>query len=396
VINAAKADIENVFIYIADAVRWDSLPDSISDRGQTIKTVAASIHTPTSFSSIVSGLYPPQHNVRQFGDQLNPKTSTIFTLDSVNPYFSNTINEKFNNNPKSKSILNDALQTEETDPSSLRQTESPFVFIERGPGGHAPYGEYDGNAWEYYRDRAGASETTYRCEYDESIKIDAEYFKSRLRTLNEMNVLDNTLVIYTSDHGEMLGEKGCLGHNSPIHPSLVYVPTVLIHPSISHTEPDGILHHVDLFPTICSLLNLDVPKTPGRDLTNRCLSERGACFYRKKLSPDLPMISGELSFDSLWDSSGGYVYNKSNTISNIIILIGKLIKSAKREYMRQHIQEVASLYLSRRRVYGNPDITESDCKSYLENIHNLPKSNVLQSPIGDQAQERLEELGYLR
>ncbi|RLM97578.1 sulfatase-like hydrolase/transferase [Haloarcula sp. Atlit-7R] len=394
-INVPEANIENIFLYVADAVRWDSLAEPISDRGQTIKTVAASIHTPTSFSSIVSGLYPPQHNVRQFGDELDPALPTIFTKRNINTRFANTINEEFNENPKSESILNKTLQTEEADPGSLSHVEPPFIFVERGPGGHAPYGEYDGNAWEYYRDRVGVSETRYRREYKRSIKRDAKYFTSQLELLDDRNLLENTLVIYTSDHGELLGEKGCLGHNSPIHPSLVYVPTVLIHPSINCSTLSGIIRHVDLFPTICNLSGLNDPKTPGRDLTNESLPDQGACFYRKSLLPDVPLLSGELSFESLWDSSGGYVFSRTGSMNNALILAGKLLKSAKREYMRRHIREVASLYLSRRQMYGNPKMAESECKSFFDHVYDLPKSDVVRSSLENGAEERLQELGYL-
>lgn len=394
-IDVSGLDIENVFLYIADAVRWDSLPDSVSDRGQTAKTVAASIHTPTSFSSIVSGLYPPQHNVRQFGDELDPALPTIFSLKNISSRFANTINEKFNSNPKSESILDNTLQTEETGPESLSHVESPFIFVERGPGGHAPYGEYDGNAWEYYRERVGASEERYRREYNKSVKRDAEYFSSRLDLLDKRDLLEDTLVIYTSDHGELLGEMGCLGHNTPIHPSLVYVPTVFIGPSINSTTLDGIIRHIDLFPTICNLLDLNDSKTPGRDLTSESFPEQGACFYRKSLVPNVPLLDGELSFESLWDSNGGHVFNRTGRVNNALILAGKLLKSAKREYMRRHIREVASLYLARHHMYGNPSITESECESYFEGIYDLPKSDTVRSSLQDGAEERLQELGYL-
>ena len=89
-------DVENVYLYIADAVRWDALPEQIAKRGKTVKTVASGIHTPTSFSSIVTGLHPPQHEVRQFGDVIHREVPTLFKFDNVQSRFANTINEEFN------------------------------------------------------------------------------------------------------------------------------------------------------------------------------------------------------------------------------------------------------------------------------------------------------------
>jgi len=394
-IDISEADFDNVFLYVADAVRWDSLPESVSARGQTVKTIASSIHTPTSFSSIVSGLYPPQHAVRQFGDKLDPDLLSLFSIDGVNAVFTNTINEEFNENPHSESILDRTLGTKQVAPKALEGINPPFIFVERGPGGHAPYGGYDGNAWEYFRDRRGSPQDQYHEEYKQSVEHDATYFSSRLNLLDDRDVLDNTLVIYTSDHGELLGDNGILGHNSPIHPSLVYVPTVFIHPSFNDSTASGLLRHVDLFPTLCSLFGTDAPSVPGQNLTTDSLSGRGACFYTKSFQFNAPLISGELSFESLWDSDGGYVFTTTGTANNAVILTGKLMKSAKREFMRRHLREVALTYLSRRRMYGEPGFSISECRRHLKQIHNLPKRDRVRSSIDDEAEQRLRELGYM-
>lgn len=390
-------DVSNVFLYVGDAVRWDALPDSVAKRGCTVKTVAASIHTPTSFSSIVTGLYPPQHGVNQFGDRLHQDVPTLFSLDDINSVFANTINERFNDNPDSESILDKTLDTTESPPGTLQDVEPPFVFVERGPGGHAPYGDYPGNGWEYFRDRKAAPESTFRKEYHESVERDREYFESRVAQLEDRGLLDDTLVIYTSDHGELLGEGGCLGHNAPIHPKLAYVPTVFIHPSLDEQmHADGLLRHVDLFPTIAALLGEDPSSVPGRDLTNSPPASRGACFYRKSLVSGPPVISGEMAYESVWDADGGYVYSLTGRLNRSVILAGKLLKSAKREYMRRHLGRVFRFYISESRKYGTPRFTEEDSRSYLREIYNMPKTDVISSSLDDHAEERLQELGYIK
>lgn len=52
--------IENVCVFMADAHRWDHLPDAVAERGPTYKTVAASLTTHTSLLSMLSGLW--SHN----------------------------------------------------------------------------------------------------------------------------------------------------------------------------------------------------------------------------------------------------------------------------------------------------------------------------------------------
>ena len=47
-------DVENVFVYVGDAVRWDYHSERIAERGPTYQTIAASIHSPTSFASLIT------------------------------------------------------------------------------------------------------------------------------------------------------------------------------------------------------------------------------------------------------------------------------------------------------------------------------------------------------
>jgi hypothetical protein len=176
----SNLNVSNVFLYVGDAVRWDALPDSVAKRGCAIKTVAAGIHTPTSFSSIVTGLHPPQHGVNQFGDKLHQDVPSLFSLENTSSVFANTINERFSDNPKSESILGETLNPTESTPDAFQDVEPPFVFVERGPGGHAPYGNYSGNGWEYFRERKAAPESKFREEYHETVDRDRQYFNSRL------------------------------------------------------------------------------------------------------------------------------------------------------------------------------------------------------------------------
>jgi hypothetical protein len=387
-------DVSNVFLYVADAVRSDFLPPEIEKRGIRLETIAASIHTPTSFSTLVTGLHPSQHGIHQFGDSLDSKTPSLFTLEGTNTAFSNTINEKFNENPDSESILHRTLCTDETHPDHLGEIEPPFVFVERGPGGHAPYGDFTGNGWEYYRDRKAAPVSTYREEYGVSVQDDIEHFLNQLARLEERDLLDDTLIIYTSDHGELLGEGGSLGHNSPIRPELAYVPTVIIHPALDPRRiGEGVLRHIDFYPTICRLLDEEATKTPGIDFLNNPLKPRGTCFYSKSLPTGVPGLTTELAFGSLWDAEGGYVFPSCSVKDRFVTLVGKLLKSAKREFMRAHLREVAEFYLNGTRTYGNPGFTERAALDEVDYIASLESVSAVSKR--EVNEEQLRNLGYL-
>ncbi len=90
--------------------------------------------------------------------------------------------------------------------------------------------------------------------------------------LGEMEALEllDCRIIYTSDHGEMLGNQGLFG-KSCVFEGALKVPLILSGPDIvPGTSSDALVSHVDLFPTLLDSLNLTVQ--PGdADLQGRSL-----------------------------------------------------------------------------------------------------------------------------
>ncbi len=88
-----------------------------------------------------------------------------------------------------------------------------------------------------------------------------------LNKLDELGIAENTLVIFTSDHGEMLGahgmrEKNVFLEESARIPLLVSLPGS-IQPA---TTVDGYVSLVDLFPTILDYLNVPEKESDGKSL----------------------------------------------------------------------------------------------------------------------------------
>jgi arylsulfatase A-like enzyme len=80
--------------------------------------------------------------------------------------------------------------------------------------------------------------------------------------LKESGLLDNTLVVITADHGEMLGEDGGpVGHGWAITPELANVPLIIMDPGHpGYHLNDTIGSQVDLLPTILDSLGIPVPQ----------------------------------------------------------------------------------------------------------------------------------------
>lgn len=78
--------------------------------------------------------------------------------------------------------------------------------------------------------------------------------------LQRAGALENTIIIYTSDHGEMLGRHG-MWAKSVYYEESVRVPLLISGPGISpgYHKTDVPVSLIDLFPTTCSLCGLPVP-----------------------------------------------------------------------------------------------------------------------------------------
>jgi len=72
---------------------------------------------------------------------------------------------------------------------------------------------------------------------------------------------DRTAVVLTSDHGESLGEHGEMTHSYFAYNSTIHVPLIIAGPSIPAARTATNVSHVDIFPTVCRIL--DIPAPPG-------------------------------------------------------------------------------------------------------------------------------------
>lgn len=122
------------------------------------------------------------------------------------------------------------------------------------------------------------------------VELDAA-FTELMAALDERGVLDDTIVVLTSDHGESLGEHGLFEHRYGVWQTLVGVPLLVRYPSRMTpgrvTEP---VSTASIYPTILDLAGLHPPR--GRPLPRSLVrSPRGPVFtqltdpFASKLGP---------------------------------------------------------------------------------------------------------------
>jgi len=80
-------------------------------------------------------------------------------------------------------------------------------------------------------------------------------------------LLEDTVIIFTSDHGELLGDHGHILKGPFYYQSLLNIPLIIRYPGAQPTVNRELVGHVDLVPTVLDCLGLKVPAyLPGHSL----------------------------------------------------------------------------------------------------------------------------------
>ncbi len=141
---------------------------------------------------------------------------------------------------------------------------------------------YDENAIPRYQVIGGHRETDFYIQrYHAEIRYVDDCLKLLLDKLNEWNILDHSMIILTSDHGESMGEHHkWFQHGSSLYYAQTRVPLVIVYPGIKPCRVRGIVESVDLAPTILEYLGMELPA-----------EMEGMSFLARTRDPDQPAKS---------------------------------------------------------------------------------------------------------
>jgi len=391
-----KDTIENIVLFVGDAVRYQSVGERLFDYGPTFKTVAASLHTPASFASMLTGLNVPEHGVVGFSNVLPDDIVSLVDIDDWNTYFS-----------AKEGTMHEDMHRIFQMPESvyLEEAEEPFIWVVRDPGGHAPYDGYNPDTYDQisetgpeYLNRVAGDNEQIRRDYESAVGTSLDRFEEAIRCVRERGIEDETLLIYTSDHGELLGEYGMLGHNHVACPELVYVPTTFVHPSLDSGEREPALRHIDLFPTLTEILDTD--EVDSKQMSGEPIWDNSdnigynhfeMVFYNSAL---LNNIATEVR--SCWDGNGGHVFVESSYKDAFLVYLGILAKSYKGKQIRKDRAFVEALkqFTPGHMTYGVPSFDRTTAEEYIEDLGTRSRA-VETTDLDEETKERLDDLGYI-
>ncbi|MGB2845222.1 MAG: sulfatase-like hydrolase/transferase [Candidatus Aminicenantaceae bacterium] len=77
--------------------------------------------------------------------------------------------------------------------------------------------------------------------------------------MRENDFFDKTLIIFSGDHGESLGQHGEQTHGYFAYNSSIWVPMIVSIPGIKPGRVHQQVGHIDIFPTVCDVLAIEKP-----------------------------------------------------------------------------------------------------------------------------------------
>jgi len=92
--------------------------------------------------------------------------------------------------------------------------------------------------------------------YDESIRRTDEALNALLLDIEHAGLMDNSIIVITADHGELLGEHDIVGHGSTMYYPEIHIPLIIRMPGVSSRTITALTQYIDLFPTLTDLTGI--------------------------------------------------------------------------------------------------------------------------------------------
>ncbi|MFP8879839.1 MAG: sulfatase [Myxococcota bacterium] len=309
--NQQTVGIRNAVFIVVDTLRRDHLGaygyardtspsiDALAAEGVRFdRAYATSGWTIPSVTSMLTGLYPSGHGVVRPRTALSAEIPTLAGILRERGFatagvVSHVVIGKRWGLSRGFDWFDERNAKGEKGTSTEGVTDSAISMLERLSAGDAPFflfvhyfdphytyqrhEEFDFAAAEAGRLRGGEEIASLRALgtdmtqeervfvrdlYDGEIRHTDAGIGRLLDRLKSLDHYDDTLILFTADHGEEFLERGWLGHTRTLYDELVRVPLILRLPQpATRAEIDELVSLTMLAPTIMELLGLEIPES---------------------------------------------------------------------------------------------------------------------------------------
>jgi arylsulfatase A-like enzyme len=167
-------------------------------------------------------------------------------------------------------------QSEDASRYIMEQSKNPdpfMLFISMGPP-HDPYQSAPEKYRKMYESRNIEINKNVPSEFHDKVLKDLKGYYSHItaiddcigkiwQTLKDAGIEDNTMIVFTSDHGDLLGAHGGWNKQQPYEES-IRVPFLIHYPAVFGYEGKTsavLLNSPDIMPTLLGLSNIKVPRS---------------------------------------------------------------------------------------------------------------------------------------
>ncbi|MBD3306851.1 sulfatase-like hydrolase/transferase [candidate division KSB3 bacterium] len=166
--------------------------------------------------------------------------------------------------------------------------------VPRGDMGSVPPDDYD-------------ARLVKACYYAMVELID-DQFGRIIDALRATNQLENTIIIFTSDHGELLGDHGLIYKGCRFFESLVHVPLIMSWQAkgLKGVRSDALVELVDLAPTLLEAAGLEIPYyMQGKSLLPLLTGEQDLSYHKPHVISE---YHGAIGGAQMPDQTHGIMY----------------------------------------------------------------------------------------
>jgi arylsulfatase A-like enzyme len=267
---------------------------------------AAHTNTAPSHASMLTGVYPGTHGIRQNGMKLLSTVPTLAEILSDGGYATGAFVSGWTLTPhtgldrgfdvydarftRSRRPGAESWQIAERWLKKTAKTGKPFFMFFHMFEPHFAYEPPDEYALRFLpgqtaltvpldvglpglmskRRLSARAVTEYTARYDGEIAVADEIVGKIVRRLKRLALLDNTLIVFTSDHGETLFERAWIAdHGGRAYDEQAHVPMIVRFPHAEYRRKrvSAQVHHIDILPTVLDVTQRAAPPgLPGRSL----------------------------------------------------------------------------------------------------------------------------------
>jgi arylsulfatase A-like enzyme len=250
--------------------------DSLAREGVRFNTCySAAGWTLPSMATILTGVYPRDHGATDFHWSMDPAVPTLASMlrsrgYDTRAYVSHVFlkpiygfGEGFHSfdfsvlNVGNPHEVSTAKELTDLVIADLPAVKKPFFIWAHYFDPHFAYVSH--SEWAEFGDREVD-------RYDQEVAFTDRQISRLLDELKRRGLDDETIVVFTADHGEEFGEHGGSYHDT-LYEEVLRCPLVIRAPFLTPGVNETVAEQIDFVPTILGLLKIPAPEgLPGKDL----------------------------------------------------------------------------------------------------------------------------------